>query len=711
MARADTSKFQLYRDDEITVDRDGIPHYTGVMPHLMKEHKQRVLFAFAGLEGDGDTEEKERADLEKKQKRFAKRLIDALHGEAWTACQELLKEPEKLRVVKGYELVFAALTTIEKETIIRKTEAFERFFDQSYRKRGQPIDSYLRDKKQAWRELRDLDESSNMSEDLQAYFLLRGCNLSRDDRRAILLANRSSYNGAGIEQALRISFHDLHEKERFRSYEDRSPKKKGSGKGKRSFHANAAQESWDEQWEEDEGEEYADEAYEETEDQAWQDEGNQISDKGASEDDEIHEAYAAMDKMRKSYRDQRKKLKDMQKSRGFFRGEFTVEERAKAIEQEKSRSRCGACGRLGHWAGDSICPNKSSKPAKSKGKGKKGKKSDSANVVSDKPFPSFFTLTHGDVEEFADMVRTDDDDESRMPVDGGDDGLRRRVAAPRPSTTGATTPWEEVSSIGGGYGYNHTEEIVIGGVPYRPASSCLSAPTPGTGCSVADEVDAFRASGIKVHPVALAAEERVMPDLNTKGVQQLQELCVANEIAYSGLNKESLKERLTKFYAWQAVPKRGSAKDLVRMACLEDEPVELKPVPQIPKAQAPVLPKSSARARAAPVIEQTKQERQMRDSWSPQDPSMIGPSGRHTEDDMFMEGIPICHLRCEQCQAPMVGRTNRADGGKFYGCTNFSPKGCKFTITYSEGVTRFRTSLAEVHEQSFASGSAGSRRN
>ena len=486
-------------------------------------------------------------------------------------------------------------------------------------------------------------------------------------------------------------------------------RRRGSGKGKRSFHANAAQESWDEEWEEDEGEEYADEAYEETEDQAWQDEGEQISDKGASEDDEIHEAYAAMDKMRKSYRDQRKKLKDMQKSRGFFRGEFTVEERAKAIEQEKSRSRCGACGRLGHWAGDSICPNKSSKPAKSKGKGKKGKKSGSANVVSDKPFPSFFTLTQGDVEEFADMVRTDDDDESRMPVDGGDDGLRRRVAAPRPSTTGATTPWEEVSSIGGGY--HHTEEIVIGGVPYRPASSCPIAPTPGTGCSVADEVDAFRASGIKVHPVALAAEERVMPDLNTKRVQQLQELCIANEIAYSGLNKESLKERLTKFYAWQAVPKRGSAKDLVRMACLEDEPVELKPVPQIPKAQAPVLPKSSARARAAPVIEQMKQERQMRDLWSPQDPSMIGPSGRYTEDDMFMEGIPIYHLRCKQCQAPMVGRTNRADGGKFYGCTNFSPKGCKFTITYSEGVTRFRTSLAEVHEQSFASGSAGSGRN
>ena len=223
MARPDASKFQTVRDDEIMVDRDGIPHYTGVMPHLMKEYKQRVLFAFAGLEGDGETEEKEAADLQKKQRRFAKRLIDALHGEAWTACQDLLKEPEKLRVPKGYEMIFQALGMIEKETIIRKTEAFEKFFDCSYRKRGQTIDSYLREKKQAWRELRDLDEASNMSEDLQAYFLLRGCNLSRDDRRSILLANRSSYTGTGIEQALRISFHDQHEKERYRAGEDRSP--------------------------------------------------------------------------------------------------------------------------------------------------------------------------------------------------------------------------------------------------------------------------------------------------------------------------------------------------------------------------------------------------------------------------------------------------------------------------------------------------------
>ena len=466
MARPDASKFQTVRDDEIMVDRDGIPHYTGVMPHLMKEYKQRVLFAFAGIEGDGETEEKEAADLQKKQRRFAKRLIDALHGEAWTACQDLLKEPEKLRVPKGYEMIFQALGMIEKETIIRKTEAFEKFFDYSYRKRGQTIDSYLREKKQAWRELRDLDEASNMSEDLQAYFLLRGCNLSRDDRRSILLANRSSYTGTGIEQALRISFHDQHEKERYRAGEDRSPRKKGHGKGKRSY-ANAVNdyEQWPEEWDdEDEEQDYANEVYEQaTEESAWQDDDDKpTSDQGASNDEEINEAYAAMDRFRKTYRDQRKKLKDLQKARGFFRGEFTMEERARAIEQEKARSRCGTCGRVGHWSGDAACPKASSKPGKSKGKGKnKGKKPASANVVSSAPFPTYYTLEQDDLDAYADMVydgRAPDEEANEMPVDGGDDGRRRRAAVPRSS---GTFCWDEVSPSGG-----YADEIVIGGVPY-----------------------------------------------------------------------------------------------------------------------------------------------------------------------------------------------------------------------------------------------------
>ena len=79
----------FWKDDEVVVDRDGIPHYTGARPELMKEYRKRVLFAFGSLEGDGDTEEKEQRDLMRKRKGFAKKLLNGLHGEAWRCCQDL----------------------------------------------------------------------------------------------------------------------------------------------------------------------------------------------------------------------------------------------------------------------------------------------------------------------------------------------------------------------------------------------------------------------------------------------------------------------------------------------------------------------------------------------------------------------------------------------------------------------------------------------
>ena len=47
------SSTTFWRDDEVVVDRDGIPHFTGKRPELMREYRKRVLFAFHAHEGDG----------------------------------------------------------------------------------------------------------------------------------------------------------------------------------------------------------------------------------------------------------------------------------------------------------------------------------------------------------------------------------------------------------------------------------------------------------------------------------------------------------------------------------------------------------------------------------------------------------------------------------------------------------------------------------
>ena len=204
----------FWKDDEIVVDREGIPHFTGSRPELMREYRKRVLFAYSSLEGDGDTEEKEKRDLKKKQKAFAKKLLNGLHGEAWRACQDLITDMAKLSEERGFQHVLAALQTIEKVTVIKKTEQFDRFFEQGYRKRGQALDSYFRTRKQDWAELQELDAETKMSSDLLAYFVLKQSGLSRDDRRQILLNSGSNYDLESMEKAMRVSFHDIHEKEK-----------------------------------------------------------------------------------------------------------------------------------------------------------------------------------------------------------------------------------------------------------------------------------------------------------------------------------------------------------------------------------------------------------------------------------------------------------------------------------------------------------------
>ena len=111
----------LYRDDEVLVEREGIPHYSGADPGLMREYRRRVLFAYATLGGDGDDPQEEARDLQKKQSRFAKKLLDALHGEAWRCCATLLEDTTKLREKDAYKHTFKCLQQIEKVTVIKKT--------------------------------------------------------------------------------------------------------------------------------------------------------------------------------------------------------------------------------------------------------------------------------------------------------------------------------------------------------------------------------------------------------------------------------------------------------------------------------------------------------------------------------------------------------------------------------------------------------------
>ena len=158
-----------WKEDEIVVDREGVLHYTGAVPGLMKGYRRRVMFAYNSLE-----QSRERSKV-------AQRLIKGLHDEAWRVGADLASNGDQLKAPDGCKLILRCLQGIEKVNMIRKTEAFDAYFDKCHRKRGRAIDQFRRQHREAWADLGDLADGSAMSDDLQAYFLLKHVELGKED--------------------------------------------------------------------------------------------------------------------------------------------------------------------------------------------------------------------------------------------------------------------------------------------------------------------------------------------------------------------------------------------------------------------------------------------------------------------------------------------------------------------------------------------------
>ena len=159
------------------MDRDGIPHYMGAQPSLMKEYWRQVLFAYRTLDGSGDDKVKEARS--KNQARFAKRLINGLHGEAWRP-PELVMDHEKLKAPDGLQAHLCRLAGHrEGRGDRRKTGAFNQYFERCFRRRGQSVGQFLCKRRRDWSNLEDVTDSVQVSEDLQAYFLLKHLNLTK----------------------------------------------------------------------------------------------------------------------------------------------------------------------------------------------------------------------------------------------------------------------------------------------------------------------------------------------------------------------------------------------------------------------------------------------------------------------------------------------------------------------------------------------------
>ena len=359
--------------EELYVDKEGIPHWDGENVALLREYRMRVAVEYSSQSVTTELGKEKRANL-------GLRLTRGLTGRAWRAVEPLLQNMEALSKDGGHTLIIDALEALDKVAVARKQQKFDDFFKRSRRRRGQEIIEYLRTFHNKYKKLRELDKDTRLSDDLYAYFMLEGAQLTDDQKRLVTMVADNRYETRSFENTLKTNYHDIHLMEQrarataagIRPLGHRLPKGKGKSKGTKSkvCYVEPDGEEYDE-YEYVETYDSADDLALEAEDYAEHEDEEVRSDVGASEDESISVAYAAYDAARS-------KVRDLQRRRGYFRAEgtLTFEERQAAITKEKSRTACAACGQTGHWAGDPECPrgpsSKDRTPPTRKGAGPKG---------------------------------------------------------------------------------------------------------------------------------------------------------------------------------------------------------------------------------------------------------------------------------------------------------------------------------------------------
>ena len=180
-------------------------------------------------------------------------------------------------------MVLAALDTLDKEAVLKKQEKFDDFFKRSWRRTGQDMADYIREKEQKYLELKRLDKDTKLSDDLYAYFLLEGARLKDDQKKLVTMVADNEFETKSFIKTLRTNYHDVCVTEkRATSYgtphDSKNEGRKGGGKGK------SKGKRFDKKPEKSNYTEYEDEEY------GDEDEANAV-DEGDGEADDDEEAY------------------------------------------------------------------------------------------------------------------------------------------------------------------------------------------------------------------------------------------------------------------------------------------------------------------------------------------------------------------------------------------------------------------------------------
>ena len=303
-----------------------------------------------------------------------------LTGEALDVTKHL--SARKLRQKHGVQLL---LETLDDEYLglqeDRLDEVAEEFVT-CRRIHGEAMSKYIRRLKEARRELEEADDGMFVSEKFFAWMLLRRSGLTPEEKSRVRGATHCSEDPRDLSFALKRLF-PTHRQGLMAVQEKRTGHDPNRGRFRQAYVAQPPPEGTSD-----------------SEESGWGDEDDSSSvvdggDQAEASTAEHTDVLAAMDVIRQAerdghdvyalYRTAKSQQKNKFKNRGFFnkkndkanRGGPQGQSRAdrqKEIEDAKATSTCRACGQVGHWKDDPICP-------KYQGKSN-GKSTNAANMVS-----------------------------------------------------------------------------------------------------------------------------------------------------------------------------------------------------------------------------------------------------------------------------------------------------------------------------------------
>ena len=346
-------------------------------------------FAFKTLIKHKALGRKEDPDVERSI--HSSKVLEGLRGDALKLAmdlgEDLLDSPEGVpKLVEALRQQVLPRRRHEAKELFKEGTKPHGFLSRQY---GESMESYNRRRKRWYRVLKDIDDSFSVGDELLADYLLEAANLKPMEKKLVLSSIGNEYKLDLIEEALNKQYAEIHlEEKNGHRREQREP-------GRQPGRPKPNPRKGFRPWSRPSGHSYLADA----DSSASSEETNDLS----TEDDDV--AYAAIsctsnadefddvvDRLEQDIvcayaaakvdfedasvaeeiaavvdteicaffarEDARKRGVPVARRYHSFRptSELNLEQRKAKVAQVKAKSKCRACGRLGHWQGDSVCP-------------------------------------------------------------------------------------------------------------------------------------------------------------------------------------------------------------------------------------------------------------------------------------------------------------------------------------------------------------------